>query len=338
MFLKGTLHTLTKIGVLEHRTKSIFMKLKTITFLLSFIISIVSAFAQDDEDNENDDEYKNPKTENPKKKFHLGLLMSSYFANNYTANLYDGRGFDINGNRNNFENSWMNQKLNHQYRGIYGGQQDQIALALKVNPQEWFFDSTDMPINMRYNTAYMIGLNCRYSVDEKNAVIFNVNSTKLTIVGNFTITTFRPVNSNNNYNPYKTFAIKGNEQRLMFQMGYQRIISDNDVFNFFIEGGVHATLAKFDKNLIQINELEIDLKAYNNQTLYAAPFPSRIPVSLGFGLFGGTGIHLTMNPKWTIQLLYQATYEKINWGQNPALKLQNAVGLRAYYNFCLLLK
>ena len=68
---------------------------------------------------------------NSKKKFHIGLYVGSLFANKYTAGMYDGSGFDIDGNKNSFENSLMYQKIILQYGGGYGnGQIDQIAQAL----------------------------------------------------------------------------------------------------------------------------------------------------------------------------------------------------------------
>lgn len=268
-----------------------------------------------------------------RKTFRLGMYLGSYFANQYTANMYDGYGFDIDGNRNNWDNSLMNQKVNMQYGGYgYAGQPDQIAQALNVDYHTWTFNANDMPTNMRYSPAIMVGLNCIYSVDVKNAILLNINLVNLTANGNFTIITPQQNNSTQINDRIKTFSIRGKEQRMMLQFGYQHLLGDNEKINWLVEGGLHATLAKFSSNEILINNLKIDLTSYYNNAFYSSALVYKKPIGIGMGVFAGVGANITMNPKFTIQLLYSPTYERINIGLNPRLKLQNAVGLRVYYN------
>jgi hypothetical protein len=72
---------------------------------------------------------------------------------------------------------------------------------------------------------------------------------------------------------------------------------------------------------------------YLNQTAFAAPGPPRIQVGFGLGAFAGLGVNVNINPKFTLQLLYSPSFEKVNIGTGPKLKLQNGIGLRVYYNF-----
>jgi hypothetical protein len=265
------------------------------------------------------------------KGLNLGLYIGSYFANKHTANLYDGYGFDVDGNRNSFENSFMYQKIIMEYGGGYG-QPDQIALALGVQHGEWTFDESDMPVNMKYAPAFLIGLNGRYSVDAKNAILLNINASKLNITGNFTITTLPPTNSTQLNKAIKTCAIKGTEQRLFFQIGYQRLFGDNEKVNFLMEGGMHVTLAKFDKNEILVGDLLIDLTSYFSQPGYTA-YAVKKPVGVGFGAFAGMGINMNINELCKVQLLYNPTYEGINLGPDPKYTFQHALGIRIFYNF-----
>lgn len=298
--------------------------------LLLLLISNIPLSAQEAEDN-NYDIHTDTIT---KKGLRLGLYVGSYFANKYTAGMYDGYGFDIDGHKNNWENSLMNQKINMEYGGYgYAGQEDQIAKELNVDYHTWSFDASDMPTNMRYSPAFAVGLNCIYSVDEKNSILLNIDAIKLKIGGNFTI--IKPYQTGTSVigdDRIKTFSIVGGEQRMLFQFGYQRIFGDNEKINFFAEGGLHLTLTKFDKNEILINNLKIDLLSYYNQTVYSSALLFKKPIGTGWGVFAGCGANITINPKFTIQLLYSPTYEKINIGINPRLKFQNAIGLRAYYN------
>lgn len=277
------------------------------------------------------DEDGNPVYTGKKKGFHIGMIVGAYFANQGTAKLYDGYGFDADNNRNSFENSFMYNKIVMQYGGGYG-QPDQIATALGVQHGEWSFGESDMPVNMRYQPAFLFGLQCRYSVDPRNAVLLNVNAVQLNVNGNFTIETTPPTGSTQVNQAVKTFAIRGTEQRLIFQVAYQRILGDiTKKANFFVEGGMNITMSKFGKNQILINGLLIDLTSYYYQPGYNAYYVQKL-IGTGFGAFAGLGINLNANPKFRAQFVYNPSYENIKLGIGTSLKLQNAVGLRFYYN------
>jgi hypothetical protein len=302
------------------------MRTKTIIVIILLTLMQGYSFAQADSDDADDDYSKD------KKGFKVGLFVGALFANQYTAKLYDGYGYDIDGNKFNFENSFMYQKIIIQYGGGIAGQPDYIAQALGVNPGDWSFTERDMPVNMRYTPSFLFGLQMRYSVDKKNAILININGAQLKAGGNFTITT-RPTSGQTQVNnAIKTFGIVGGEQRLIIQLGYQRILTENEKVNFLIEGGLNATVAKFDKNQILINDLLIDLTADYNNAAYTS-YRTKRPIGTGFGAFAGIGIHITMSEKFTVQLMYNPSYERINIGENRKLTLQNAVGLRMYYNF-----
>ena len=132
-------------------------------------------------------------------------------------------------------------------------------------------------------------------------------------------------------------SITGGEQRLMVQLGYQKVLGTHDKINFFVEGGLNIVMSKFLKNqaLMQsvnpnVPALEIDLASIYNAPQYNA-FRSKL-TGVGVGIFAGAGIHLTINPKYTIQALYNPSYDKINLGDEPSYKLQHGFGLRFYYN------
>lgn len=304
-------------------------KKNNIASLLFLLFISINLFSQD-----GTDDGANKINADTTKGFHFGLYIGSLFANQYTATMYDGYGFDIDGNKNSFDDSFMKQKIIYENgAGYSNAQTDLIAEQLNVDPHTWLFDESDMPTNMRYNPTFVVGLTGRYSVDAKNAILLNVNASKLIISGNFTIRTPQSQTGSstqiNNYN--QTFAIRGIEQRLMLQVGYQRILGNNEKFNALIEGGLHATLAKFGQNSVQINNLNIDLTTYFNQPGLPTSLPVRKPIGIGFGAFAGLGATANMGPKTTVQLIYNPSLEKINMGVDPKLKLQNSIGIRLYY-------
>jgi len=258
------------------------------SLLFIFMLGFCSLFSQENQTEDHDLHSKQ------KSKLLAGFYVGSYFANKYSASTFNGYGIDIDGNRNTFLNSFMYQKIINEYGGGFG-QYDYIAEAIGVDQNQWVFNESDMPTNMRYIPAILVGFNFKIPVDRKSAIIFNLNGTKINLEGNFTITTLRPPTANplNNTN-IQTFNIRGSEQRLQFQLGFQRIFGKVDKLNFFGELGFIGTLAKFDKNVIYINNLQIDLTYYLNQALFPAPGPTRTPIGFGVGAFAGLGINLDL--------------------------------------------
>ncbi len=292
-----------------------------ILVLLHFLFAITPLFAQEDGETE----------EAPiQKGFQIGLYVGSLLANNYTASLHDGYGLDFDGNRNSFENSYMYQKIIMEYGGGYPGSPDLIATELNVVHGEWNFDESDMPAYMRYQPSFLLGLQGRYSIDGKNVILLNVNVAQLTSNGSFTITTIPQYVPGQNAKTIHDFRIKGMEQRLMFQLGYQHLFGKSERFNFLLEGGVNITLSKLGKNVIQINNLTIDLVSPYYYVGYPAYQVVR-RVGAGFGAFTGIGFNFNASEKAIIQLIYNPSYEGINIGAETRLKWQHAIGLRAYY-------
>src|SRR5690606_29723332 len=141
-------------------------------------------------------------------------------------------------------------------------------------PQEWQFLEEDMPRSdqMTYNIAFAFGMQGRYNFDDRYALLFNINFSQLTVNGQFTIELLNSQPISDPSNPgaivfpdrIQTFGIRGDEQRVMLQAGYQRILGNNDLFNWVIEAGVDLTFAKFGENQAQINSYVINLKTFYN--------------------------------------------------------------------------
>lgn len=312
--------------------------LKRIIFL--FIVFPIALNAQEEDES-------TASTNDTTKKLHVGLFIGAHFANKYTANLYDGYGYTADGLRNDFANSFMLQ-----YMKFYGGKgndpsasvntgsvvgTDLIAQTLNVAPGDWSFNESDMPTNLTYNMTYIVGFNASYNFNNKSALILNINGTKLTVNGKFTIATTNTATGSPNKNYLRQGTITGGEQRLMFQLGYQKVLTNHDKFNFFAEAGLNIVMSKFLQNQAYIpngvdggSPLVIDLGGIYNNPNYIY-LKSQL-TGVGYGFFCGAGVHLTINPKYTIQALYNPSFDRINLGDAPKFKMQNGFGLRFYYN------
>ncbi len=267
----------------------------------------------------------------PLQGFHFGLLLGSYFANKGTAVVYDGYGYNADGNRNKFDTSFMYRRIIFDYGGG-NNQVDQIAQALGVSHGEWIFDETDMPLVMKYVPAFCVGLNTNYFFDPRNAIILNANVSKLTITGNFGILlTTSPIGSQQpGYQNIKTCSIMGVEKRSIVQFGWQHLFGETEGVNFFLEGGPLLTMSKLVQNIAVVNKLQIDLRSF-----YLQPYSTSYrPIALqgyALGFFGGCGVNFRMKSKSLLQFLYDFSFEKTNLVIHTPLKLQHGLGLRVFY-------
>ncbi len=270
--------------------------------------------------------------------FHLGLYVGAYWGNKSTAYIYDGYGYDQNGQRNTFANSILYNQIVNVYGGGYGGV-DLIAQLLNVNHNDWYFTEKDMPVNLKYTTTYLVGLNMRYQINKKANITLNINGSKLIVNGKFTISSTNTSNGFQSQAKINQFTITGAEQRLMFQLGYQRIIGKNEKMNLVVEGGLNFILSKAQKNQAFFNSDEfngannftIDLMSIYNQSPYNF-YSAKYLIGAGIGAVGGLGVQFTINPRYSVQLLYTPSYDRIGLGYTPSFKLQHGVGLRVYYN------
>jgi hypothetical protein len=303
-------------------------------FLISFLLFCNISFAQ-----ENDSLIEDETSVKQKQKsFHAGVYVGSYWANKSSASLFDGYGFDEFGVRNTFANSLLYNQIVNVYGGGYNGV-DLIAQLLNVDHKDWYFNEQDMPTNLRYTTTFLVGLNTRFQVDKKTNITFNINASKLIVNGKFTISSTTTSNGFQSQPIQNQFTITGGEQRLMMQLGYQKIIGNNKKLNFMLEGGLNVIFSKAQKNIAYLtsssfngaNNITIDLMSIYNQQPYNTYSPKYL-IGAGIGAFGGIGLHLTINPKYTVQLLYSPSYDRISIGYNPKFRMQNGFGLRFYYN------
>ncbi len=273
-----------------------------------------------------------------KHSFHAGLFVGAYWANKSTAYIYDGYGFDENGQRNSFGNSILYNQIVNVYGGGNGGV-DIIAQLLNVDHKDWYFTEQDMPFNLRYTVTYLVGLNLRYQVNKKANITLNINGTKLSVNGKFNINS---VTTNGGFQTavkQNQFTIVGAEQRLMFQLGYQRLIGDNEKINLLVEGGLNIIMAKAQKNQAVLtstlsggqNNISIDLMQAYKQPPYNY-YAAKYLIGVGIGVFGGIGVNVNINRRYSLQLLYSPSYDRVGLGYAPSFKLQHGFGLRVYYN------
>jgi hypothetical protein len=261
--------------------------------------------------------------------YYFGLNLGTYFANKYTANEYNGLGYNnFTGIKNfDFDQSDLantlgvnNPTLNPNYNRVMqelGG---------------YNFVLAELPYNMRYTVGFLIGLNVSYYFNPSNSLFLNVNAIKLTTTDQFTLrlTDLSPTADPSQNKERQLFPIVGKEQRIQFLSGYQKVLSKSEIANPYIEFGGNMTLVKFEKNEIQINNFITDITTDYDFSTNVATL-SRIQTGIGFGGFASLGLQIKLGDQFGLNFGYIASMEKIALGPGQKQKLQNTIMLRAIY-------
>jgi hypothetical protein len=300
--------------------KNIF--LKNASLVIIFAVLSLTSFAQDDdaELSEKSDTIQG---------IYFGLNLGTYFANKYTANEYNGLGYNnFTGDKNqNISQSDLVNTL-----GVNNQINNQNYNAISQALGGYNFELDELPINMRYTVAFVIGLHTSYFFNKSNSIFLNVNAIKLTTTDQFTLrlTDLAPTADPSQNREKQLFPIVGKEQRVQFLLGFQKVMGENKIANPYIELGGNMTLVKFDKNEIQVNQFIADITTDYDFATNVATF-ARIQTGAGFGGFASFGLQIKLGNKFGLNFGYVASMEKIALGPDQKPKLQNTILLRAIY-------
>jgi hypothetical protein len=270
-----------------------------------------------------------------------------YFANSNTAHIYNGYGYERNGDlissfggqNPGFSDAWLNRAIQGTPNNI-----DRTNDAMGGIPRDfWAFTEEDMPLNMDYSGSFMFGGHLRYMLNSDFGVFAELNGTFPVTVGQFTIErTDLPLG--NQRDRIETFQIRGEEQRLSVNIGIHQVIGrkaaerkgKTPTILPFIDVGATVLFSKFEESFIQLNgdapnsEFEVDLtRFYNRQG--AQTNEANLLTGVGLGGFANGGIQITLGRKFTIDLCYVANLQQVRLGDLSEVGFQHQVLLRAIY-------
>lgn len=279
---------------------------------------------------------------------YVGLNLGVYFANKNTAFIYDGRGYERDGAFiSNFSNTWLSQAIQGNNSG--GGSNFQqrrtnVAMESKAGrsftTDDWEFIEDNTPQVMTFSGSFMYGAHLRYMFNSDFGVFAEVSGTNPVTVGEFTIRDKNPSSQPGEFGLYK-FGIRGEEQRLMVNLGMHRVMlrkymeqkgNYNPTILPYFDAGMNMTMVRFEANFIDMGPVvgSVNLmNEINNQNQFITE--ANILTGVGFGGFAGIGGQITIGRKFTIDIGYVASFETIKLGEVKELGLQNQLVLKAIY-------
>jgi hypothetical protein len=270
------------------------------------------------------------------KGLYVALNLGYYFANNNSAVIYGGYGYQRDGTINDFANAWLN-------RSIQGNPElrRQTSTALGLADGEWAFTEDDMPGVMQFSGSFMYGGHLRYMFNADFGVYAELNGTNPVTVGEFTIQTFSPSPDPTQNQLLRRFGIRGEEQRLMVNLGLHRVLfreqfekqGKSTTILPYIDIGVNFTFTKFEANFYSLDDGVVrDLTIFLNQQNQFVD-QANLLTGAGFGGFVGAGGQITLGNKFILNIGYNASFEQIKLGDVNERGLQSQIVLKAIYMF-----
>jgi hypothetical protein len=265
-----------------------------------------------DEDEEEEDEEE---IEDPYKGWSIGLNLGVYSASKKTGNFYNGLcATNELADPNDVQCYNIEERLNLNFN--------------ETNYVNSFYGSTNFQIPrdsypglMRYNPAFSLGFQLKYSFNRDAAVVFNTNVTRMKAVDQFTIQFIGTPLPQNGQADVRLFQIVGKEDRVNMNLGYRQGFMINDLLNSYVQFGGSLLGTK-----VVGNEIYVADKIY--QLMLGAANPNQIVqyqprTGFGFGYYFSLGVELFTTNRFTADIslgfskdkMVLITYEEKGWNK-----------------------
>lgn len=274
------------------------------------------------------------------KGLYVGLNLGFYFANKKTARIYNGYGYQRDGQIvSTFSQTWLNQAIQGSFQA-----EDRTSEAMRAAPGEWIFAENDMPGEMTYRPSFMFGGHLRYMFNSDFGMFTEINGTFPVTVGEFTIQRTAPSSDPLQNQRLEKFQIRGEEQRMFINLGIHKVMGRKaaeekgkvpTVLPYF-DLGATVTFAKFEENLIDLGEYVVSFdrvvditQFYTQQGQFLES--ANTLTGMGLGGFGSIGAQITLGRKFTIDIGYVANMQQIKLGEIKETGFQHQFVIKAIY-------
>ncbi len=234
--------------------------------------------------------------------FSYGLNLGGYFANNATANYYNGSG------RNDLEQAIMRQHNFNRIRESLG----------------YDFELHQLPSNMVYSPAILVGVFGTLHFNTRTSLHAEFNYARIRIQDQFTLRIMRGDPGLIGHD-IERFNILGTEERSDIRIGIQQTyLSKNTPVHPFIEAGVNMINTKARENRVQIAG-----NSYSILNLTDTRHGFRDD-GISFGAYAGSGIRMDIGESYALALGAHANFANINLGENDKYNMHYSIFVRLF--------
>ncbi|MCB0761586.1 MAG: hypothetical protein KDC12_08695 [Flavobacteriales bacterium] len=234
--------------------------------------------------------------------FSITLNLGAYFASKKSAKVYNGEGYLQLVNTNGYDAWTIAERLDP---NIFQANVQSILNATGASGLLVPYDSS--PQNMSYQPAFVIGLNLKYNFNFTSGIVFDLNTTRLKAVDQYTIQFIGTTQQQNGQNDTRLYTITGEEQRMFFSLGYRHSWELKGNGRIYLDMFGDALLTQLRSNYIQVPAgssgtnstgfATLQLVDYSRATNTIAPGTYNPKAGLGFGFGVGPGVEVYLKDR-----------------------------------------
>ncbi len=234
-------------------------------------------------------------------RYTYGLNIGAYFANDGTANHYNGTG-------------------RHSLEAAIDRQHNYNRISESLNHD---FTLHALPQRMSYNPAMMVGVFGTILIGERTGIHGEFNYTRLQAEDYFSLELEKhtPIPGGN----ITLYPIIGSEERSEIRLGMQHTaeMSGSSTHPFF-EGGV-----SFINTRVRENTARIEGRSYSIRNLSDAYYDFRDD-GIGYGGYATIGVRLDIGDTYAMALGANSSFVNLNLGDNDAFYLNYSIFARIF--------
>lgn len=244
-----------------------------------------------------------------------GFNFGMYKADNQTANYFNGASGA------NLLEDIIGKDL---YAGSISGTPSMIHEQVKELLGGYEFHIYELPKNMRYDPAVLIGFHGKVNVTEKTGIYIDFNYAKLRTIDQFSIETENYPAGFISQKALQFFPIQGMEKRYDINIGVMQCLTDKR-FAPYVEGALNYNNLHVDDAAVYIKEQYFSfLNPYNS-------YYKVRDYGGGYGALVGVGGRLLYTQGVFINIGYNLSYKLINLGVYKNNYFNHTIYLR--FNF-----
>ncbi len=234
-------------------------------------------------------------------RYTYGLNTGAYFANDGTANYYNGTG------RHCLESAINRQHSYNRIRESLG----------------YDFELHALPQDMGYSPAMLVGVFGTIFIGNRTAIHGEFNYVRLEARDYFSLELDRPsfIEGDNVY----LFPLRGSEERSEIRLGLQHTaeLSGSSAHPFF-EGGM-----SFINTGVRENTARIEGRSYSIRNLSDAYYDFRDD-GIGYGGYATIGVRMDIGDAYAMALGANSSFVNLNLGDNDAFYLNYSIFARLF--------